>query len=299
MGDSSFIPTYFVSKLAKSKVKVVLTGDGGDEIFGGYNRYTKLKMMSLLYKMPKILKMILSNSLSKLSNKNIDRLVKIIPFIKNEFYLKDKVKKVLERLDPNITYNNYLLSFFLNNTSDDIFLNLKSDPKENILKKFNEILIDNNLKNLSDEEKMMYLDTQNYLPNDILFKVDRASMANSLETRAPFLDKNIFDFSSNLPLNFKIKNGKGKNILRSLLKNKIPKELVDRPKAGFSIPIGDWIKGPLIDWSENLLSKSNIEKSGFFNFKNIDQLWKNHKNGYENSNLIWSILVFQEWLNNR
>ena len=143
---------------------------------------------------------------------------------------------------------------------------------------------------------MMYLDTQNYLTNDILFKVDRASMSNSLETRAPFLDKDIFNFSSNLPLSKKIKNGKGKKILRELLKDKIPSGLVDRPKAGFSIPIGDWIKGPLIDWSEDLLSKNSVEKSGYLNFKNVEKIWKNHKNGYDNSNLIWSILVFQQWL---
>ena len=145
----------------------------------------------------------------------------------------------------------------------------------------------------------MYLDSKNYLPNDILFKVDRASMANSLETRAPFLDRDIYNFAANLPLSKKIKNGKGKNILRDLLKKKIPKHLVDRPKAGFSIPIGDWVKGPLLDWSEDLLSKKNIENSEYLNFQSVDKLWKDHKSGFENSNLIWSILVFQQWIKNR
>ena len=299
LGDSSFIPTYFVSKLAKEKVKVVLTGDGGDEIFGGYNRYTKLKMVSNLYKIPKPLKSILFNILSKLNQKNIEKFIKIIPQFKNEFYLKDKTKKIIDRLDPNLSYNRYLLSFLLNNFNHNIFLNLNSNPKESILNKFDEILVDENLQSLSIEERMMYLDTQNYLTNDILFKVDRASMSNSLETRAPFLDKDIFNFSSSLPLSKKIKNGKGKKILRELLKDKIPSGLVDRPKAGFSIPIGDWIKGPLIDWSEDLLSKNSVEKSGYLNFKNVEKIWKNHKNGYDNSNLIWSILVFQQWLKNR
>ena len=298
LGDSSFIPTYFVSKLAKEKVKVVLTGDGGDEIFGGYNRYTKLKMMSNLYKIPKPLKSILFNILSKLNQKNIEKFIKIIPQFKNEFYLKDKTKKIIDRLNPNLSYNRYLLSFLLNNFNHNI-LNLNSNPKESILNKLDEILVDENLQSLSIEERMMYLDTQNYLTNDILFKVDRASMSNSLETRAPFLDKDIFNFSSNLPLSKKIKNGKGKKILRELLKDKIPSGLVDRPKAGFSIPIGDWIKGPLIDWSEDLLSKNSVEKSGYLNFKNVEKIWKNHKNGYDNSNLIWSILVFQQWLKNR
>ena len=299
LGDSSFIPTYFVSKLAKEKVKVVLTGDGGDEIFGGYNRYTKLKMMSNLYKIPKPLKSILFNILSKLSQKNVEKFIKIIPQFKNEFYLKDKIKKIIDRLDPNLSYNKYLLSFLLNNFNHNIFLNLSPNPKESILNKLDEILVDENLQSLSIQERMMYLDTQNYLTNDILFKVDRASMSNSLETRAPFLDKDIFNFSSSLPLSKKIKNGKGKKILRELLKDKIPSGLVDRPKAGFSIPIGDWIKGPLIDWSEDLLSKNSVEKSGYLNFKNVEKIWKNHKNGYDNSNLIWSILVFQQWLKNR
>ena len=108
----------------------------------------------------------------------------------------------------------------------------------------------------------MFMDTINYLPNDILFKVDRASMANSVETRAPFLDKDLYEFSKGLSLEKKIKNSKGKIILRDLLKRKIPNHLIDRPKAGFSIPIGSWLRKPLLDWSENLLCKKNIEKSG-------------------------------------
>ena len=143
------------------------------------------------------------------------------------------------------------------------------------------------------------MDSINYLPNDILFKVDRASMANSLETRAPFLDKHLYEFSLNLPIEKKISKSKGKIILRELLNKKLPNYLIDRPNAGFSIPIGDWVKKPLLDWSENLLSKKNIEKSGLLNFKNINKIWSDHKKGIDNSSLIWSILVFQNWLINR
>ena len=145
----------------------------------------------------------------------------------------------------------------------------------------------------------MYLDSINYLPNDILFKVDRASMANSLETRTPFLDKNIYEFSMNLNIDNKIKNGKGKIILRELLKKKLPDHLIDRPKAGFSIPINQWINKPLLDWAENLLSKENIDRSGLLNFENIKKIWESQKKGYDQSSLIWSILVFQTWLVNR
>ena len=145
----------------------------------------------------------------------------------------------------------------------------------------------------------MFMDTINYLPNDILFKVDRASMANSVETRAPFLDKDLYEFSKGLSLEKKIKNSKGKIILRDLLKRKIPNHLIDRPKAGFSIPIGKWLRKPLRDWSENLLCKKNIEKTGLLNFENINKVWTDHKKGIDNSSLIWSILVFQQWLLNR
>ena len=142
----------------------------------------------------------------------------------------------------------------------------------------------------------MFMDTINYLPNDILFKVDRASMANSVETRAPFLDKDLYEFSKGLSLEKKIKNSTGKIILRDLLKRKIPNHLIDRPKAGFSIPIGSWLRKPLLDWSENLLCKKNIEKSGLLNFEHINKIWTDHKKGIDNSSLIWSILVFQQWL---
>ena len=145
----------------------------------------------------------------------------------------------------------------------------------------------------------MTIDTKTYLPNDILFKVDRASMANSIETRAPFLDKDLYEFSFRLPIDQKIKKSKGKIILRELLGKKLPNSLIDRPKGGFAVPIGKWINNSLLDWSENLMSKSSIEKSGKLNYENIKKIWEDHKKGIDNSNLIWSILVFQEWLQNR
>ena len=302
LGDSSFIPTYYVSKLAQKKVKVVLTGDAGDEIFGGYNRYTRLKYVSRLYKLPKSLKKLISNSLFNLSEKNINRinnLIKIYPSFKNEFYLNEKIKKLLDRIDPNLNFSDFLFSFLINNNKLNLFNNSEAFSKEKIFKVFNEQFSDKKLENFQLEEKMMYMDTINYLPNDILFKVDRASMANSLETRAPFLDKDLYEFSLGLTIDQKIKKTKGKIILRDLLKKKIPHNLIDRPKAGFSIPIGTWLRKPLLDWSENLLSKKNLEKSGLLNFNNINKIWSDHKKGIDNSGLIWSILVFQQWYLNR
>lgn len=302
LGDSSFIPTFYVSKLAKKKVKVVLTGDAGDEIFGGYNRYTKLKLINRIYRLPKILKKIMFVTLSNLGNNNINRINKIIKFIpsfKNEFYLNEKIKKILDRIDPKLNFSDFLFSFLLNNNELSLLNNSDEFSRNKVLNNFNNQFSKEYKNKLSLEEKMMFIDTINYLPNDILFKVDRASMSNSLETRAPFLDNNLYEFSLGLPIDQKIKNSKGKIILRDLLKKKIPKDLIDRPKAGFSIPIGDWIKQPLRDWSENLLSKKNIEKTGVLNFDNINKIWSDHKKGIDNSSLLWSILVFQNWHLNR
>ena len=302
MGDSSFIPTYYVSRLAQKKVKVVLTGDAGDEIFGGYNRYTKINYVTKLHGLPKSLKKIISYCLSNLGEKNINRIdtiAKILPFFKKQFYLNEKIKKLLDRIDPNLSLPDFIFSFLLNRNEYNLLNNSDAFSKEKIFSIFNKQFSDKQLGTLTLEEKLMFMDTINYLPNDILFKVDRASMANSLETRAPFLDKDLYEFSQSLSLDKKIKNSKGKIILRDLLKRKIPNQLIDRPKAGFSIPIGNWLNKPLLDWSENLLSKKNIEKSGLLNFENINKVWTNHKKGIDNSNLIWSILVFQQWLLNR
>jgi asparagine synthetase B (glutamine-hydrolysing) len=226
-------------------------------------------------------------------------LIKIFPSFKNEFYLNEKIKKLLDRIDPNLNFSDFLFSFLINNNKLNLFNNSGAFSKEKIFKVFNEQFSDEKLEKFQLEEKMMFMDTINYLPNDILFKVDRASMANSLETRAPFLDKDLYEFSLGLSIDQKIKKTKGKIILRDLLKRKIPDNLIDRPKAGFSIPIGRWIRKPLLDWSENLLSKKNIEKSGLLNFENINKVWSDHKKGIDNSSLIWSILVFQQWLLNR
>ena len=301
-GDSSFIPTYYVSRLAQKKVKVVLTGDAGDEIFGGYNRYTKLNYVSKIQKLPKSFKKLISNSLSNLSEKNINRIndfVRILPFFKNEFYLNEKIKKLLDRIDPNSNFEDFLFSFLINNNKLNLFNNSENFSRDKILKIFNKQFSSKKLDQFSIEEKMMFVDTNNYLPNDILFKVDRASMANSLETRAPFLDKDLYEFSLGLSIDQKIKQSKGKIILRDLLKRKLPSNLIERPKAGFSIPIGSWLRKPLLEWSENLLSKKNVEKSGLLNFENINKVWNDHKKGIDNSSLIWSILVFQQWLLNR
>ena len=302
LGDSSFIPTFLVSKMASSKIKVALTGDAGDELFGGYNRYTQINKLNYIHKIPNFLKRLTSKFFLN-SNPNrisaLNSFIKFLPFVKNEYYLEDKIKKMLSRLNQYSGYEEFLLSFLLNSTSPKIFQNSQENEENIILSNFLDLMRSNNLKGLATEEKMMLIDKKNYLANDILVKVDRASMANSLETRIPFLDKDLHSFSTKLPMEYKIRIGKGKYLLRQLLKNKIPDKLIERPKAGFSIPIGTWIKKPLLDWSENLLNKKNVAISGLLNFDYIAKIWTDHKKGTDNSALIWSILVFQNWIVNR
>ena len=302
IGDSSFIPTFLVSKMASSKIKVALTGDAGDELFGGYNRYTQISKLKYIYKIPKILKYFISKFFLNRNQNRINFLklfLRCVPMIKNEFYLDDKINKMLIKLKQHSSHEEFMLSFLFNNPNSEIFLNSQKDEENKIMSNFLNLMNNEKIDGLTNEEKMMVIDKKNYLPNDILAKVDRASMANSLETRIPFLDKNLHEFSLKLPIKYKIRNGKGKYLLRKLLKNKIPDHLIERPKAGFSIPIGTWVKKPLLDWSENLLDKKNIEISGLLNFNNINKIWIDHKKGIDASDFIWSVLVFQNWIVNR
>ena len=147
------------------------------------------------------------------------------------------------------------------------------------------------------EDLLMYLDSISFLPDDILCKVDRAAMANSLETRAPFLDPKIIEFSSKIPLNMKIRDGQGKWALRQVLYRYLPKKLFERPKAGLSIPIEDWLRGPLKEWAENLINTKRIQNEGFFNSEYIRIIWEQHiSKKYNWSTKLWSILMFQSWL---
>ena len=151
----------------------------------------------------------------------------------------------------------------------------------------------------NDSLNMMYKDILSYLPDDILCKVDRAAMASSLETRAPFLDHRVVEFALGMPIELKIRNNKGKWALREILYKYVPKDMIERPKTGFSIPIGDWLRGPLKEWAEDLLDNDKIESQGFLKPENVSSIWKLHKSGkYDYTSRIWSILMFQSWLEN-
>ena len=295
--DSSQIPTYFLSKLAAKDVKVALSGDGGDELFGGYNRYLWAdiiwKRMSIFpFFVRKIFGTILQNSPESFWN-FIERQ------FKNSFnrfdleFIDRKIKKLAIRLRQVKSLEDFYYSLTVEHELED---NLVIGKKDLNLR-FDEEL---NLLNLSDVERMMAEDKKFYLPDDIMCKVDRASMSNSLETRAPFLSSELLNFSAQLPLSQKIFNRKGKIILRHILQKHIPSHLFERPKKGFGVPIDQWLKNELKELVFNVLDENKIQNQGLLNYQVLKRILDEHYANKRNwGSKIWSILMFQNWFDNQ
>ena len=256
--DSSQIPTTFLSKKTKESVSVILSGDGADEIFGGYSRYKKIID---LYNFMKLIPLPLRKILS--------------------FFLKNKFKDPLLSENINEFYDKINSVFYL---KDKVF-----NFNTNTEKDYN-LVLDNDLHTL------MLNDINNYLHCDILTKVDRASMHYSLETRAPFLDMRVYELSRSINLNHKSKDYQPKWPLKNLLEKHLPKELVYRKKKGFGFPLAESLKTSLFEWSSSLICEKKIKKNGFFNYNVINQLWFEHiNNKKDNSTKLWYILVFLQW----
>jgi asparagine synthase (glutamine-hydrolysing) len=257
--DSSQIPTILVSELAKSQVTVCLSGDAGDELFCGYDRYSDvLKTWNKLSKIPYPLRTLLKHTLP---NKAIAEGIATRTI--DEFYnFTNKQWKGL-----SILYNE---KGYFNNEVPNILTNNK--------------------------ERMMFIDTLKYLPDDILVKIDRAAMSKSLETRVPLLDPRIVEFAWSLPHDIKRHDGVNKWPLKQLLYKYVPEKIVNRPKMGFGVPIDQWLRGPLKDWAENLLSRERLIADGFFNVNIIRTHWEQHLSGkYDRHYGLWTILMFQAW----
>lgn len=293
--DSSQLPTYLLSKFASNYVKVVLSGDGGDELFGGYNRYI---LVSKIWGMIRFLPYSLRKSIAFLL---LSLPVNALNFFQNFLNLILSEKKSIRRLGEKI----HKLAFRLNTVKnyEDFYktLIIEWDYQEIMQEHFfeGEYSIDysNDLINSHNSiENMMYWDSISYLPDDILTKVDRASMASSLETRAPFLSVDMINLAWSIPNSFKFKGLQGKYILREILKDYVPQRMFDFPKMGFGIPLGDWLRGPLKDWSMDLLYQKKVRESGILNYQCIDNIMSDHLNGKINYHTkIWPVLMFHSW----
>lgn len=284
--DSSQIPTYLVSKLAKKDVTVALSGDAGDEVFCGYNRYVLTNSLwGKVSRVPLPIRLLVSKFIMFLSVKSWNRFGDFFPIF-NLALLGEKLHKAARVISAKCNQDLYIRLVSQFEVPNSIVIGAKEPDNVFLSKKY----LDSHVEN------MMLFDTVSYLPDDILTKVDRAAMAVSLETRVPFLDHTLFEFVCSLPLDMKLRNGVSKSILRDVLYRYVPRELVERPKMGFGIPLDDWLRGPLKDWASNLLAPELLDEQGFFRSAPITKMWDEHMSGKRNwQNQLWIILMFQSW----
>ena len=301
--DSSQIPTYFVSQAAKREVTVSLSGDAGDELFGGYNRYLWApQLWKKINWLPFPARKVLGSSLRKIPINFWDQIGDYYNYVRSDAKgitrLGDKVSKTALRLKNVDSLDSLYKSLVCEWPNTDDLVKSHPEGPQNIPKLVD--LIEDPLPRGSlteSESRMMYWDTISYLPDDILCKVDRAAMGNSLETRVPFLDHRIVELSQRIPLSMQIKNGTGKSVLRNILYKHVPKELIERPKAGFGIPLGSWLRGPLRPWVEELICPSRLESEGYLDAALVHEIWREHLSGQRDwSFRIWSVVIFQQWL---
>lgn len=293
--DSSQIPTFLVSQLTKLHVTVSLSGDAGDEVFGGYNRYSWASSILRMGRVPIALRKLAAAGLSAFSPPTWDHLYSpasgLLPPRLRLALPGDKAHKLAEILadcdSPEEIYRGLVshwkhpASVVVDATEPPTVLTAPAGWPA--IREF--------------EQRMMYLDSMNYLPNDILVKVDRAAMGVSLETRVPFLDHRVIEFAWRLPLSLKIREGHGKWVLRQVLYKYVPKRLIERPKMGFGVPLDSWLRGPLREWAEDLLNESRMRQEGFFHPGPIWKMWMQHLSGHRNLQYpLWDVLMFQAWL---
>jgi len=297
--DSSQIPTHLVCRAARQHVTVALSGDAGDELFGGYNRYFwGPRIWKRLAWLPYPVRQALGAAISAVPVAGWDALSRPVNALLGGQGIAragDKAHKLAARLRGV-------------RNLDDLYLSLVSewqDPAqvvrgENGMVQEPPSLLDDSVPAQGMEGsplRMMYRDSMTYLPDDILCKVDRAAMAVSLETRVPFLDHRVAELAWRLPLGSKIRGGQGKWALRQVLYRHVPRELIDRPKAGFGIPVGQWLRGPLRPWAESLLDEKRLQTEGYFYPAPIRQKWVEHLAGQrDHTSSLWAVLMFQAWL---
>jgi asparagine synthase (glutamine-hydrolysing) len=292
--DSSQIPTYLIAQLARGHVTVALSGDGGDELFGGYLRYfLAARLWEKIGRMPQTLRRFVARAILGLPPQAWDKfyrlLAPLIPKAGRWATPGDKLHKgaaLLSASDSMVLYRGLVSHWDPAGVvlgTDEPLAHLAHPPMA--------------LPSLT--ERMMLLDAMTYLPDDILVKVDRAAMAVSLETRVPLIDHRVFEFAWRLPLHYKVRDGAGKWLLRQVLYKHVPPELVDRPKMGFGVPIDSWLRGPLREWAEDLLGEERLRREGYFQPGPIRRKWSEHLSGRRNWQYhLWDVLMFQAWHDN-
>jgi asparagine synthase (glutamine-hydrolysing) len=293
--DASQIPTFLVSRLARGRVTVSLSGDGGDELFGGYNRYQLTRSIWNAMKLiPRSLRSLTGSTLRLIPPRTVDASFRLLrPILPNKLHHSapgDKAHKLASLLSLGGPQELYYraLSHWENPSEIVVGSNEPDTVRECIAQ---------SCKRHGVEDAMMLTDLLHYLPDDILTKVDRASMAVSLEARVPLLDHRVVEFAWNLPLRFKIREGISKWILRQVLYKYVPPALIERPKMGFGVPIDRWLRCDLRDWAENLLSVKSLSENGLFQADRIREKWREHLSGRRNwQYLLWDVLVFQDWI---
>jgi asparagine synthase (glutamine-hydrolysing) len=292
--DSSQIPTFLVSQLTRRHVTVSLSGDGGDELFFGYGRYyTGERIWGKFGRVPLSVRRLAAWIVHYVPRKTLEKAMAVVPKRLRIQHIADRLPKLAEILvhPSGEAFYRQLVSHW---KEPDQLIQGAAEP-DTILSR------PDRLPRLpSLRERMMYLDMMTYLPDDILTKVDRASMAVSLEARVPLLDHRVVEFAWQVPTEYKYRDGKGKWLLRQVLYRYIPKEIMNRPKKGFGVPIEHWLRGPLREWAEELLDEQRLRQEDFFDAKSIRKMWEEHLSGKRRWHYyLWDVLMFQAWLDEK